>query len=1848
MTQIIAGGKPVYNQSNTDAASQRGSTLKVEQVANSKLRKKLIWEDSKGGKKSFRSIFEQMENEDFCDDSFKKYSEETLISRAIGVLDNIEHRKQLKKVIALERKVKDKETYLNRVSGRQFSEYTETIEEAKKMRIRNKNIRSIDQQLSRQQLALSKAKARLDAKVRKHARRMTKNASKTGLVQIQSYDVSDQLFEWYNTLEDMLRKKVESKYMYYVLDIAHLIIVFMRTSDIYIRISTVIQVIKNYIGVDKLDDTLRRIAAPLLNFVGNVFNPEEQSLAEDLGSSASMIDKILSTEFTNAVRKLFMGITTYMSFPKEITAVVFKYIGSTAMKLSVLSLIKEVLTIGSKLLNAASLWYYGDACGKPVPISELLFGANMMDTLNIAYSDIKANEDNTYMGLPVEGKMYYKHFVKKMQDYIDTATAYVEAIGNHNPAATPLRMRIIEIRNMSQRLKVKYTADARVPAFGVMLVGPPGVGKSITIPILCSRPSIIRGDSFTMQQVHYQNADQEYWEGYKPWEHTTVFTSEIAKKHKSLAQKTGDDSLNSMLSAIDSNPYALNMAFGDKANVYFLAEQFIFDTNNRSLNFDVLFDTPAAFWRRLLIIEQSIAPGWTKEATHEVDYNKVKQGVRDGIIKREVDVFLYSMYYNVPAPGGQVQPAYIEQHIKLERMLELYDQLFYNHVKKNSDMNNVVRGLIKDLPSNIVDPNLESIFLRRDEAERKALDTGHIINGPKILYPEETGQQMISRKTEEFSNAFKKLVNMGSSDNPMIKPPVGLSQQVPEFTVDKINQAKYVELLEAKSDFSNLRCILDRVEDFVIVDEKDAYSDTFKFSPYDTYTVILDELSKVQYTSIRRSDLELLKSRLNCVKYNDKIVENQSGKHDFDNYIKTKYEKECLVYEVDESAVLRKIEVFVYGIYYFVCWQFLSRVFDLGINKERLFSYLGFCILLYFFSPYASICFVLLLLLVLYTLGTYNTKKLKYNINRYKIFMLDCGARLSGTNKYIRTSIHYVSKHYGLIKAIGAMMTVVAIVGVSARAFSSRKKKETEQESVNRIATNGQMDEYDAKVGATGAIARVKCKNDPHNWNLVNTVVPGTYTQDRENFQNMLYKQTYNSWCGIHVSKGFLVSPNVMVINTHYLNECKLKNEPLCFSLDEKRSLNPLEGSKTLSLDIGNDISIVYVPRTSRNMLKHIATGNIKISKAYIDNTEVGAIYFDDILTTDDTPNLTNSYYQYNGYQGKGLCGNVLYVQIKNTWTIIGLHCAGAAKNASFGVPDDIGYSTVLDKNLLMAGIRNLEIMSKGKFVNCVPENNALIESLGEPRVNSKSPFMHIHLPGIDYHGTYGKVVLPSKSQVEPNIFETITYNVATAIGTPQTKYFNAPLMRPAIKNGIYVSPQNNALKHFCKPDVVRNDKLLIKVQEYLKVKLLGRIKSEKPDVFLKPYTINESINGSPNDDYSKRINASTAGGFGFKGKKRDYMPLGDDGVTRVLDQRVLDRIQIMLDHYSRGENSGVIYNVSLKDEPVSQKKRDQGITRLFYCQDLATLVLSRSILGPFVTLMQELDSFYCEVGINMYRSADKVYSKFNDHARYTEVDAEKFDIKAQNQICHVRMNIVIYLCEQLGYNEQALSTLRGLLSDLMSPYLMLDGDLFSKSIIASGHYGTAELNCMFILIMCVYTFMKSQEEGTISSDLDFFENISGSYFGDDQGNSVSEAASMGFNNIKIKEAFADFEMSITASDKCSTLTDFVPIKDATFLKRSFRKSVKYGMVLAPLEPNSIYKMCSWSIYGDNCTRTEHDISVANSALNEIFLHICDDEDSVSKYNGLRDLFIKRMFDVYGVDTSGSVFTYLKCSELIL
>jgi len=454
-------------------------------------------------------------------------------------------------------------------------------------------------------------------------------------------------------------------------------------------------------------------------------------------------------------------------------------------------------------------------------------------------------------------------------------------------------------------------------------------------------------------------------------------------------------------------------------------------------------------------------------------------------------------------------------------------------------------------------------------------------------------------------------------------------------------------------------------------------------------------------------------------------------------------------------------------------------------------------------------------------------------------------------------------------------------------------------------------------------------------------------------------------------------------------------------------------------------------------------------------------------------------------------------------------------------------------------------------------------------------------------------------------------------------------------------------LKHFCKEISMDRVSEASRAFNYLLPLIRERIKNEHGDLKLSPYTVENAINGYTDDDYLNRINASTAAGFNFPGKKSKYLPLSEDGVTREASAPVVERMKEILIQYKNGYMSDTIFNVALKDEPVTVKKSKEGNTRLFYVHELPHLIISRMFIGPLITLIQESSVFCSMFGTNTYKDADKLWEIFTKFPFYVEADAKKFDITASYIIRWFTYTLLYNIAEDGGYNEEALSNLNGVLSDLLEPYYVLDGELFSKPSVPSGHLGTAEMNCLILLMFYTICYLRAIDDGFDPQGKNMFDFISPGFYGDDQSASVHESLKNYVNNITLAKVYSDYNMELTASDKSSELKPFVDVSDATFLKRTFKFSNLAMKMVALLDPQSIFKMSSVSVFNENCTALEHAISIANSALGEWFLHLTIGGDNRLAYNKLRNIYMQAIISHHGIaERDVPIFTYDKCLDI--
>ncbi len=283
-----------------------------------------------------------------------------------------------------------------------------------------------------------------------------------------------------------------------------------------------------------------------------------------------------------------------------------------------------------------------------------------------------------------------------------------------------------------------------------------------------------------------------------------------------------------------------------------------------------------------------------------------------------------------------------------------------------------------------------------------------------------------------------------------------------------------------------------------------------------------------------------------------------------------------------------------------------------------------------------------------------------------------------------------------------------------------------------------------------------------------------------------------------------------------------------------------------------------------------------------------------------------------------------------------------------------------------------------------------------------------------------------------------------------------------------------------------------------------------------------------------------------------------------------------MLNSYINEESANPVCSLHLKDEPRDANKVDDGKTRPFFMAPTDYLVVSRMVLAPFYTLMVEYnDIFCCSVGIDAHSQSGKLYHELNNFSEcILEGDYSNFDQSMPADVSITASSVVYRVLKLLGYNEDALKILAGVLNDGIHCHIEVLKDLFvALGIQPSGKYGTAEDNCIKNIILLMYGYAKS------GLNLDtFFDNVLPKTYGDDLLASIKPNIVSQFNNnvyAKLCESYLG--MKFTSPSKSNVFPDYVNIMECSFLKRRFRIDT-HQRILFPLESSSIFKMLGWYI----------------------------------------------------------------------
>ncbi len=739
---------------------------------------------------------------------------------------------------------------------------------------------------------------------------------------------------------------------------------------------------------------------------------------------------------------------------------------------------------------------------------------------------------------------------------------------------------------------------------------------------------------------------------------------------------------------------------------------------------------------------------------------------------------------------------------------------------------------------------------------------------------------------------------------------------------------------------------------------------------------------------------------------------------------------------------------------------------------------------------------------------------------------------------------------------------------------------------VEETKYNEEINNFEELVGCGRSSKRIPIK-DTKLWNNIELEVsPCIFTGKPSELERVIGKNVRLIRVETKLPrKGHVLGlyGNVCVVNTHTLgfegnprvgisNTCSThKDDNICFKYTQLSELSRVDLPNDLSILLLNDI----IFRDIRHHLSNdLGFGGSLDSRLNGEDFRASLMRPSSALVdkhgseTHDV-NIDTLWVYHLKHNFPGLCGMPLISRKSHGSCIMGIH-VGSDKNSSFATP--------LPKDILLKASEDL--LSKSPFVRLHSEGNIHKYVTGEDPAK-KSPIRYIPLHGIRGIGrTESRVLINQKSKLTTTLFsgELDRVFLQHYKFTPSVLY-KPPLMAPCFKDGEYVSPYNIALSTISAQKLTCDQTISKRIIEEISGYVIGKLK--KRNVTIAPLTLECAINGVLEDPFIRRINTSTSAAFGNPGLKRDYLPImkeDPDYVYREPVPNLKGQVLEMLKTYSMGDNFGIVNKMQLKDEPREASKVDAGKTRPFYMTPLPFLVVCRMFLATLYSQMVESSfDFCCAVGTNMHSDASKIVNHLREfNEKIIQGDFSGFDQSMPFDIGHIANSIIYNILKEFGYNGEALTIVRGILTDTLFPAIEVLNDLFiAAGLQPSGMFATAENNGLRCLVIMMFVFYSDERH----SHLSFFDVVRPITYGDDFVSSVKDEVIDTYNNITFKNICeSKIGLKFTSPSKSEQVLKYVDIHDCEFLKRKFLFREDYNRWVAQLDINSLYKSLYWTL----------------------------------------------------------------------
>jgi hypothetical protein len=361
-------------------------------------------------------------------------------------------------------------------------------------------------------------------------------------------------------------------------------------------------------------------------------------MTESLGSVIDRIryilSRVLNADICISLRNFVLSMLSLNWFPKDISTSVRDLLGKEK-KLSFVGILTGILEGLSTIFKFAERLLAGES------ISTILQSTDPAAAALREFEELIQKNSMLYAGLPVEDGLCEREFLARCKIVLADAAIVIKTLA-------PLDYRKKLLQEHTKVLKLMaFTRQAivqnrnRQTPLGIVIHGPPGIGKSLIVPYVCDIWSIKKGRDFSESHIHSRSKTSPFMEGYDPRSNAFLHYGEVGNMSEKQAMAKGDPLLLEIQSMIDSLPYNCDMAFSGKGQVYANPEMVVIDTNNEGLHIDKLMYSPAAVKRRFLFFCISVKDEFRIPGTTALDIELSLESDVPLLDKYNIEIYVY-------------------------------------------------------------------------------------------------------------------------------------------------------------------------------------------------------------------------------------------------------------------------------------------------------------------------------------------------------------------------------------------------------------------------------------------------------------------------------------------------------------------------------------------------------------------------------------------------------------------------------------------------------------------------------------------------------------------------------------------------------------------------------------------------------------------------------------------------------------------------------------------------------------------------------------------------------------------------------------------------------------------------------------------------------------------------------------------------------------------------------------------------------------------------------------------------------------------------------------------------------